>query len=103
MDVKDEIDQMYQKPQYAVSWVRRRYSALGRRSKIWLGIWVGLFVVISLLSVRNGNAVSASHLTKPLKEYLHPGWKKPKTLNVVALVFYGRRANVQILERYLRV
>jgi hypothetical protein len=102
MDVKDEIDHIYQKPQYTISWVKRRYSALGRRSKIWLGIGVGLFVLISLLFVRNGNAVS-SHLTKPLKGYLHPGWKKPKTLNVVALVFYGRRANVQILERYLRV
>ena len=30
-------------------------------------------------------------------------WKKPAGLTVVALVFYGRRANVQILERYLRV
>lgn len=31
------------------------------------------------------------------------GWVKPAGLSVVALVFYGRRANVQILERYLRV
>jgi hypothetical protein len=30
-------------------------------------------------------------------------WTKPAGLTVVALVFYGRRANVQILERYLRV
>jgi len=30
-------------------------------------------------------------------------WRKPAGLTVVALVFYGRRANVQILERYLRV
>jgi len=30
-------------------------------------------------------------------------WRKPDGLMVVALVFYGRRANVQILERYLRV
>jgi hypothetical protein len=30
-------------------------------------------------------------------------WQKPAGLTVVAFVFYGRRANVQILERYLRV
>ena len=30
-------------------------------------------------------------------------WEKPAGLTVVALVFYGRRQNVQILERYLRV
>jgi Na+-driven multidrug efflux pump len=30
-------------------------------------------------------------------------WVKPQGLTVVALVFYGRRQNVQILERYLRV
>ena len=30
-------------------------------------------------------------------------WTKPQNLVVVALVFYGRRVNVQILERYLRV
>ena len=30
-------------------------------------------------------------------------WTKPHGLKIVALVFYGRRANVQILERYLRV
>jgi hypothetical protein len=32
----------------------------------------------------------------------HP-WTKPAGLKIVALIFYGRRANVQILERYLRV
>lgn len=38
------------------------------------------------------------------KGIAHSGsWRKPKGLNVVALVFFGRRANVQILERYLRV
>jgi hypothetical protein len=31
------------------------------------------------------------------------GWVKPPGLTIVALIFYGRRANVQILERYLRV
>jgi len=31
------------------------------------------------------------------------GWHKPENLTIVALVFYGRRANVQLLERYLRV
>jgi hypothetical protein len=31
------------------------------------------------------------------------GWQKPENLTIVALVFYGRRANVQLLERYLRV
>src|SRR5579859_4960478 len=30
-------------------------------------------------------------------------WTKPHGMRIVALVFYGRRANVQVLERYLRV
>lgn len=39
----------------------------------------------------------------PFVAPLTPSWTKPEGLTVVAMVFYGRRQNVQILERYLRV
>ena len=47
-------------------------------------------------------AGSASHIGKPSIESLR-GWRKPASLKVIGLVFYGRREFVEILDCYLKV
>lgn len=66
------------------------------------------FLIILLIPLMFFGLGSDGHGTEEIhsgtKGIAHSGnWRKPTGLTVVALVFYGRRANVQILERYLRV
>jgi hypothetical protein len=66
-----------------------------------IGISLVIIVVGSLFFLNLGGLSGVSSSENHLIQ--QGGWTKPPGLTVVALVFYGRRANVQILERYLRV
>jgi hypothetical protein len=87
-------------------------DATSRKRKLrgltFVGISIFIILLIPLvffgLGASDGTFVDASGGGNGAKGLAHSGsWTKPKGLTVVALVFYGRRANVQILERYLRV
>ena len=71
-----------------------------------IGICILIILLIPLLFFNLGSTEGAVDYTGAAGGGVAGGkgnWRKPVGLNVVALVFYGRRANVQILERYLRV
>jgi hypothetical protein len=81
-----------------------------RRLKVCSAIAVCFLVmVMGLVFIRSGApteevVVELPPPPPPPSEIVEPPrWKKPDGMTVVALVFYGRRQNVQILERYLRV
>jgi hypothetical protein len=76
---------------------RRRFRGL-----TIMGVSLLLILFVSLLWLNSGTTDGIVSNGQDV-ENLNNGWKKPEGLQIVALVFYGRRANVQILERYLRV
>lgn len=99
---------------YVPLWAREGDSspaATARRRKgctvIGLSILIIVLIPFILLSLGTstgdlmGNSTTAAELAGGSRG--GSKWRKPAGLTVVALVFYGRRANVQILERYLRV
>jgi hypothetical protein len=97
----EAISQLFLRYQdYVPLWSQNSDISSQRRRKSLIIVGIGFVVIIltaALLFSSRGLEGSASQL-------VHGGnWTKPAGLTVVALVFYGRRANVQILERYLRV
>ena len=88
---------------YMLVWARDEdNSSTARRRKgcmiVALSILIIVLIPFILLGLGTTTGEGVSELSRSgLK------WSKPAGLHVVALVFYGRRANVQILERYLRV
>jgi hypothetical protein len=69
-----------------------------------VGISFLIILLIPLVFFGFGSSEGTEVVASQGKGMAYSGnWRKPKGLMVVALVFYGRRANVQILERYLRV
>jgi hypothetical protein len=69
-----------------------------------IGISFLIILLIPLVFFGFGSSEGTEVVASQGKGMAYSGsWRKPKGLMVVALVFYGRRANVQILERYLRV
>ena len=90
---------------YAPLWASSPQSSKEQRRRGFAIVGLCL-LVISLLylggsvpDVRNSDKRHQQGEIKPVSG----SWTKPPGLTVVAHVFYGRRANVQILERYLRV
>ena len=90
---------------YVPLWTRdssehRQQRRLKGFTIVGLSLLIIIFIPVFFLSKgsgsEDGNVVQHRH-----HQQVH--WTKPSGLNIVALVFYGRRANVQILERYLRV
>jgi hypothetical protein len=79
--------------------IRRRKAVLGVLGV--LGVSLVVILVASLLLWGDGGR--RPRVQGGMVREEDGGWIKPAGLSVVALVFYGRRANVQILERYLRV
>src|SRR5277367_2551379 len=96
---------------YVPLWAREGDSsptATARRRKgcVIVGLSIVIIVLIPfiLLSLggTTGELMGSNTTWGELRGSNGGTWKKPAGLTVVALVFYGRRANVQILERYLR-
>lgn len=99
----DTISQSWLRYQdYVPLWTRDTDASQRRRRKGFTIVGLSLLIIILipfvLLSLRGPSSEEGT------STIVHSGkWTKPPGLTIVALVFYGRRANVQILERYLRV
>ena len=79
-------------------------SARRRRGCTIVGLSILIIVLIPFILLSLGGTTTGDLMGTGTSGELGGGkWRKPAGLTVVALVFYGRRANVQILERYLRV
>ena len=97
---------------YVPLWFKEA-NFLSSRKQFKVIVVVCLFMVfmitMHLQSKETINVVTESTIEIPVETVVQTpiitkeSWKKPTRLTVVALVFYGRRENVQILERYLRV
>jgi hypothetical protein len=69
-----------------------------RSATVLTGVGVVVFLLLMMVWINSGslkvdNALASGNVATG----------KPIGMEIVGLVFYGRRANVQILERYLRV
>jgi len=84
---------------YMPLWARDSDQSKRRfRGLTIIGVSLLIVLLISVVWMNVGGSVDGIASSNDVI-----GWRKPEGLQVVALVFYGRRANVQILERYLRV
>ena len=104
--IKGVENWFYRYSDYMPLWARDNADQSKRRFKgiTLIGVSLLFIVLVSVLWMSSGTRVSdmigaSADVSIPVSQV----WRKPAGLQVVALVFYGRRANVQILERYLRV
>ena len=109
------LDDMNSWKSYIMSRIRRNYECPLLRSKrghmeftrpfkICVGVGIILFILVNTFFINGkSTAFTISSPGPSIHQDTQQGWVKPNNLTVVALVFYGRRSNVQILERYLRV
>ena len=78
-------------------------TARRRKGRTIVGLSILIIVLIPFILLSLGRTGEGIGNAKAELSPSNGPWSKPAGLTVVALVFYGRRANVQILERYLRV
>lgn len=78
----------------------RRFRAIAFLGGAFVIILIATLFIFNLGSITSVNTKDDGPHGGSVTAY---GWTKPAGLMVVAIVFYGRRSNVQILERYLRV
>lgn len=88
---------------YMPLWARESEQFHKRRFKALTLVGVSFLIILLVSLVWMNSGVSDAIVSGGQVLVSGGNWRKPAGLQVVALVFYGRRANVQILERYLRV